>query len=85
MFSYILILLGMMIFQSTDAAKDIFTINNSPTNSDGAFGNVFLKQEDRNGGNTFSKAKNLTTELKYFDTNSTKIYVSKVTVLCSHI
>ena len=81
LFSCILILLGMMIFHSTDAAKDIFTINNIPPNSNEAFGKAFLEEKDRNGteGNTFSKPKDLTRPgLMYFGTSSTKIYVSKI-------
>ena len=46
MFSYVLIILGM-VFQSTDAARSIFTINNSPPNNAGAFGDMLLEGNNR--------------------------------------
>ena len=87
MFSCILILLEIMIFQSTHAARDIFTINNSAPNSDGAFGGVFISQQEREeqnsgGGNSVFKTFNLKTPISYFNNNGrganelNKIYVS---------
>ena len=87
MFSCIFILIGAMIFQSTHAARDIFTINNSPPNSDGAFGAVFISQQEREeqnsgGGNSVFKTFNLQTPISYFNNSGrganelNKIYVS---------
>ena len=83
MFSCILILLDMMIFQSTDAAKDLFTINNiSPIKSaPKAFGNLIMSREKRKKtlGNTLAKRVPLQQDFVYFGSRSKQpknIYVS---------
>ena len=89
MFSCILILLGMMLFQSTDAAKDIFTVNNMSPASNDAFGAVFISQQEHDtmiqqnqNGNSIYKTFNLQTPISYFNNNGrgenelNKIHVS---------
>ena len=84
MFSCILILLGMMLFQSTDAAKDIFTIRNSGGNN---FGTRIISTEDfiqvlrdgNNLANTLAKRVPLQQDFVYFGSRSKQpksIYVS---------
>ena len=75
MFSYIIIVIVLStIFQSTDTAKNIFTIDNTSPKSDGAFGDVFISEQDRdtivkrNGRpNAVRKSFTLRTPMKYFE------------------
>ena len=89
LFSCILILLGMMLFHSTDAAKDIFTVNNMSPASNDAFGAVFISQQEHDtmiqqnqNGNSIYKTFNLQTPISYFNNNGrgenelNKIHVS---------
>ena len=80
-FSYILILLGMMIFHSTYAARDIFTINNEENN----FGINIISSEERKQfegrSNELVKEVPLQKPFAYFSEignseNPSKIFVS---------
>ena len=88
MFSCILIILEM-VFQTTYAATDVFTINNRPPNSAGAFGGKVISQQERDimiqmnsKGNSVFKTFPLLTNMNYFgnrgrpDTELNKIFVS---------
>ena len=83
MFSCIFILIGAMIFQSTHAARDIFTINNGGNN----FGTRIIFTEDfnqvrrdgNNLGKTLAKRVTLQQDFVYFGSRSKQpksIYVS---------
>ena len=81
MFSYILILLGILIFQSTYAARDIFTINNEENN----FGTPIISSKEREQfegrPNELVKDVPLQKPFAYFSEignseNPSKIYVS---------
>ena len=69
-FSCILIILGM-VFQTTYAAQDIFTTKNND------FGDDLITGENSQGNELSQPVDLLKNSLKYFNTESSKIYVSK--------
>ena len=91
MFSYIHIVIVLSTtFQSTDTAKNIFTINNKPPKGDGAFGDVFISEQDRDTmvrrnrrPNAVRKPFTLRTPMKYFENEGRRrdqniIHVSQI-------
>ena len=86
---FVFSLILIEIFHSAHAAKKIFTIGTSAPKSEGAFGGIFISQNERDEmikqnprGNSVLKSFTLQTPMKYFDNDGRQ--QSEQTIFVSH-